>query len=183
MTMILALLLAAGDPPTLFQRIQQHFAADPAAAASLGHPPPEMRDADWLIGTWDVSSEVEEVGGPPASGTSTISRALGGAWLEIRDVYPHGSETVAYVGYSPAERRWEMIGVDNLVNANRSSAGAWTGTSIVFEGDFVFLGMPAHLRQTIERQSPDNFTVLAEERLGERWVRTAIRYYHRHPAH
>src|SRR3954469_18149955 len=121
----LALLLAAADPPTLFQRLQQRFAADPAAAASLGHPAPQMREAAWLLGSWDVSAVVEEQGGPPASGTSTVTPAFGGAWLEIRDTYPGGTQNLAYVGYSVVEGRWVTMALDNLMNANRSTAAAW----------------------------------------------------------
>lgn len=188
---VLALLLAAADPPappvpapasppTLFQRLERRFAADPAAAAALGRPAPQMREADWLIGTWDVNAVVEERGGPPAAGTSVVAPALGGAWLEIRETYPHGSGSLTYLGYSSTEGRWVIIAMDNLVNANRISTAAWTGDRIVFEGDQTFLGLPAHLRQTVERHGADDFTILAEERVGESWHRVAIRYYHRH---
>jgi hypothetical protein len=186
MILSLALLLAAADPPpppapqSLFQRLQQRFAADPAAAAALGRPAPPMRQADWLIGSWDVNAVVEERGGPPAAGTSVIAPALGGAWLEIRDTYPPGSANLTYLGYSNNEGRWISISVDNLVNANRITASAWTGDRIVFEGDQQFLGLSAHLRQTVERHGADEFTVLAEELVGESWHRVAIRYYRRH---
>ena len=178
----LALLLAAADPPTLYQRLQQRFAADPAAAASLGRPAPQMREVDWLIGNWDVSAVVEEQGAPPSSGTSVVTPAFGGNWLEIRDTYPGGALNLAWLGYSAAEGRWVTVAVDNLMNANRSSAAAWTGNRIVFEGDYLILGLPAHLRQTVERQGPDDFSVVAEELVGGRWSRLAIRYYRRHPA-
>jgi hypothetical protein len=190
MMLSLALLLAAADPPapapppppTLFERLQQRFAADPAAAASLGRPAPQMREADWLIGTWDVSAVVEARGGPPSSGTSVVTPAFGGTWLEIRDTYP-AALNLAFVGYSVVEGRWVIVALDNLMNANRSSsAAAWTGDSIVFEGDQLILGLPAHLRNTLERHGPDEFTILAEELVGGRWSRLAIRYYRRHPA-
>ena len=183
MSIAFALLLAAADPPTIYQRIQQRFAADPAAAAALGRPAPQMRQADWLIGTWDVSGMVEERGGPPWSGTSVIAPALGGHWLEIRDTYPDGSENIAYVGYSVPEGRWVDVAIDNVMNANRISAPAWTGDRIVFEGDFLIFGMPAHMRQTVARTAPDYFSVVAEELVGGTWRRTAARYYHRRPAH
>ena len=178
----LALLLAASDPPTLYQRIRQRYVADPAAAASLGRPAPQMHEVDWLIGTWDVSAVVDEQGGPPSSGTSAIAPAFGGAWLEIRDTYP-GALNLFYLGYSTAEGRWIVVALDNLMNASRSGAPAWTDGRISFEGDYLILGMPAHLRQTIERQSNDAFSVVTEEFVGERWSRVASRYYRRHPAH
>jgi len=181
MFLSLALLLAA-DQPTLYQRIRQHYAADPAAAAALGRPASQMREVAWLIGTWDVSAVVDEQGAPPSSGTSVISPAFGGAWLEIRDTYPRALN-LAYLGYSVAEARWITVTLDNLTNAARSSAPAWTGGRIVFEGDYVILGLPAHLRQTIERQGDDAFSVVTEELVGGHWSRVASRYYRRHPAH
>ena len=182
MILALSLLLAAADQPTLYQRIRQHYVADPAAAASLGRPAPQMREVDWLVGTWDVSAVVEEQGGPPSSGTSVIAPAFGGAWLEIRDTYPQALN-LFYLGYSTAEGRWIVVALDNLMNASRSGAPAWTDGRITFEGDYLILGMPAHLRQTIERQGNDAFSVVTEERVGERWSRVASRYYRRHPAH
>jgi hypothetical protein len=188
MILSLALLLAAADPPapaapppppTLLQRIQQRFAADPSLAASFGRPAPQMREVDWMIGTWDVSSVLEERGGPPASGTSVVAPAFGGAWLEIRDTYPGNSQNLAYLGYGAVEGRWVTVALDNLMNANRSSAVAWTGDSIAFEGDYLILGVPAHLRQTIERHGTNDFEVLAEELVGGRWRRVTVRYYHR----
>jgi hypothetical protein len=107
---------------------------------------------------------------------------FGGAWLEVRDTYP-GALNLVYLGYSTTEGRWIVVALDNLMNASRSSAPAWTDGRIAFEGDYLILGMPAHLRQTIERQSEDAFTVVTEELVGARWSRVASRYYRRHPAH
>ena len=65
MMLSLALLLAAADPPAsaasqpppdLYQRVEQRIAGDPAAIAALGRPAPQMREFDWLIGTWEVSA-------------------------------------------------------------------------------------------------------------------------------
>jgi len=185
MLLSLALLLAAADPPpqpaaqTLIQRLQQRFAANPAAAASFGRPAPQMSEAAWLIGTWEVSAVLEERGGPPASGTSVVAPALGGVWLEIRDNYSGGQQNVAYLGYSVAEGRWIIAAVDGLANANRGTAEAWTGGRISFEGDFVILGLRAHLRQTVERNGADAFNVVEEELVGGSWHRMAVRYYRR----
>jgi hypothetical protein len=182
MILALAMLLAASDPPTLYQRLQQRFAADPAAAAALGRPAPQMREAAWLIGTWEVSTELEEQGGPPASGTCVIAPAMGGIWLEIRDSYPGGQQNLAYVGYSVAERHWVIAAIDGLNNANRGIAEAWTGDRIAFEGDYVVLGLAAHLRQTLERNGANEFNIVDEELVGGNWHRLAVRYYHRRSA-
>src|SRR4051812_4350706 len=124
----LALLLAAADPPTppapptLYDRVEQRIAADPAAAASLGHPAPQMREVDWLIGSWDVTALMEAHGGPPATATSIVTPALGGAWLEIRNTYAYGAQSVFYVGYSAMEGHWVSVDITNLMSANRSTS-------------------------------------------------------------
>ena len=175
----LALLLAAVDPPTIYQRVEQRLAADPAAVAAFGRPAPQMRDVDWLIGTWDVSAHLEGRGGPPATGTSVVTPVLGGTWLEVRDSYPNGTQGLIFVGYSVVEGRWVSVSIDSLMNANRSTATGWNDGRIVLEGDFVILGVPAHLRQTVVRDGADNYSVVTEERIEGAWRRFAVYYYHR----
>ena len=182
MILTLALMLAAAEPPTLLQRIQERLATDPAAAATIGRPSPLMREIDWLIGTWDVTTQLEGRGGPPETGTSVVTPVLGGTWLEVRDTYAHGTQSLIYVGYSALEGRWVSVSIDSLMSANRSTASAWTGNRIVLEGDFIIFGLPAHLRQTVARDGADNYSLINEERIGERWQRLSIAYYSRRRA-
>jgi len=178
----LALLLAAADPPTIYQRVEQRLAADPAAAAALGRPAPQMREMDWLVGTWDVTAQVEGRSGPPETGTSVVTLVLGGTWLEIRDTYPSGTQDLGYVGYSAMEGRWVNVVFDSLMNANRSTAPAWENGRIVFEGDYLILGLPAHLRQIVERSGADDYSVTNEERIEGQWHRLDSYHYRRRPA-
>ena len=182
MMISLALLLAAADPPTIYQRVEQHLATDPAAAATLGRPAPQMREVDWLVGTWDVTAEVEGRPSSAETGTSVVTPALGGAWLEIRDTYPSGTQDLGYVGYGAMEERWINVSFDSLMNANRSTAQAWTNGRIIFEGDFLILGLPAHLRQIVERSGADDYSVTNEERIEAQWHRLDSYHYHRRPA-
>jgi len=182
MVLTLALLLAAADPQGLYQRLEQRFANDPAAAAAIGRPAPQMREMDWLVGTWDVATHLEARGGPPETGTSVVTPVLGGTWLEIRNVFAHGTQSLNYVGYGAAEGRWISIAFDTLMNGNRATSSGWTGESIVFEGDFVILGLQAHLRQTVTRDGPDNYSAIMDERVEGRWQRLGVNYYHRRRA-
>src|SRR4051794_10797119 len=132
MMLSLALLVAVADPPapaaprTLYQRVEQRITADPAAIAALGRPAPQMHEVDWLIGSWDVTALGEGRGGPPATGTSIVTPALGGAWLEIRNVYAYGAQSIAYVGYSGLEGHWVFADINNLMSANRATATGWS---------------------------------------------------------
>lgn len=173
----LALLIAAGSP-NLYQRVEQRLAAEPALAAGLGQAAPQMGEVQWMIGTWEVTSEIE--GRSDAeTGTSIVAPVLGGAWLEIRDTYPGGTQDVGYLGYSAAEGGWTSVAIDATMNANRATARGWENGRIVFEGDFLIIGLPTHLRQTVEKVSDDDYRVTNDELVDGNWVRLDSYRYRR----
>lgn len=171
MSLAIALLLAAAQSPNLYQRVEESLAARPEVAAGLGHPAPQMREVAWLVGTWDIVATVEGRETPVERGTSVVTPIFGGAWLEIRDTYPAGNQDIAYLGYSLAEGSWLNVSLDSLVNGHRSTALAWQNGRIVFEGDFVILGVRARLRQSVQREGEDAYTVTNEEWLDRGWHR------------
>ncbi len=190
---IAALALACGAMPasarqaeagagTIYERAERWIAADPERAARLGKPAPEMASVAWLAGGWAVTAEVE--GRATAeTGRSQVVPLYGGVWLEIRDTYPGGTQDVGYLGFDSALGRWVAVSIDSLGNANRAYSAGWEGGKLVFEGDYTILGLPAHLRQTMERLGPDEYRVTNEERAGEGW-RLLDRYrYRRELAH
>jgi hypothetical protein len=156
----------------LYQRVSERLAADPALAARIGHAGPEMQSLAWMIGTWDVVAIVEGREVTAADhGTSEVRPVLGGTWLEVRDTYPSGTQDISYLGFSAAERRWVSLGLDSLANANRVTAAGWGDDRLIFEGDFLVLGLPAHLRQTLSRSGVDEYLITNEERIGGAWRR------------
>jgi hypothetical protein len=152
----------------LYARIDQRLAAAPEMAARIGRPAAEMAQLDWVIGEWDVVTTVDGRDGAE-HGTSVVTPAFGGIWLEVRDTYPQGVQDISYIGYSAANARWTTLSIDSLGNANSASSAGWQGDHMVFEGDFLILGVKAHLRQTVTRVDPDEYRVDNEELLGTAW--------------
>lgn len=163
--MIPALCLAAG-PADLYARIDQKLEADPQTAALVGKPAPEMKTVAWMAGQWDV---VAEARGDAEKGTSVVTPLFDGAWLEIRDTYPGGTQDVGFIGYDPVLHHWVSVSIDSVMNANRTFAERWDEKGASFEGDVMILGVAAHLRQVIARIGPDAYLLTNEERLADGW--------------
>ncbi len=156
----------AGAEPSLYDRVTQRLAHDPVLAKELGRPAKEMQAVAWLAGTWDVVAEVQAGAKPkaPEHGTSTVSRVLGGVWLEIRDSYPSGTQDIGYLAFNPATRRWTSLALDSLGNAVTTSGTEWKNDAVILSGDATIVGVPTTLRQTLRKQSADAYTVTNEER-------------------
>lgn len=173
---------AAQAAEGLYARIERHLAANPGVAAQLGKPAPEMERVAWMVGDWDVVAIVEGRNDKPSeAGLSRIAPALGGVWLEMRDTYPDGNQDVGFLGFDAATKRWKNLSVDGYGNAHVVTTEGWQGERLVFEADFSILGVGAHLRQTLERTSPDTFRFTNEERIGGKWVPVDAYAYRRRP--
>ncbi|MCW3848046.1 hypothetical protein OF829_12420 [Sphingomonas sp. LB-2] len=155
----------------IYARIEARLTADPALAASVGKPAAQMSDVDWMVGRWEVSSAREETEKPEDKGISEVTRLFGGVWLEIRDTYPGNSvQDVSYLGFNPATRQWTSLGLDSYGNANIiSAATGWNEGRLVFEGDFVVIGMKTRLRQIMTRRGPDAYSVENFEWVAGKW--------------
>jgi hypothetical protein len=111
-----------------------------------------------------------------------VTRLFGGVWLEIRDTYAAGTQDVGYIGYSSTAGRWQIVSLDSLGNLNTAtSEGGWQGDHMVVEGDFLILGVKAHLRQTVTRLGPDEYRLVNEELVGGAWKRLDSYRYTRKP--
>ncbi len=162
----------AAPEPSLYDRVTQRLAHDPVLAREIGKPAKEMQALAWLVGTWDVVAEVEAGTKPkaPEHGTSTVSRALGGVWLEIRDSYPSGTQDIGYLGFNPATRRWTSLALDSLGNAVTTSGTQWKNDMLVLGGDATIVGVHTTLRQTLRQLNADAYVVTNEERGADgRW--------------
>jgi hypothetical protein len=175
---------AAQEVPDLHARVEQRLAADPELIGLLGKPAPEMAQVNWLVGMWSVESFVESVPDQPAErGTSLVAPLYDGVWLQIRDDYPGGTQDFGYLGYSTLAKQWTSVSIDSLGNANVATSKGWEGDRLVFEGDFLILGVKARLRQTLTRIGPDEYRVDNEELLpGGKWKHLdRYRYTRRKP--
>ena len=156
----------AGDG--LYARVEQHLTAVPALAASLGRPAPEMADIAWMTGEWQVDAMVCG-NGHTDHGISHISPVFGGVWLEMRDSYPDGNQDLGYLGFSATAGGWISLGLDKAGNANLTPGRRLPDGSIVIEGDFLIVGIKAHLRQTLHRLDADSFRIDNEELMAQEW--------------
>lgn len=168
------------EAPDLYERVDKKLADDPKLAEALGKPALQMRDIEWMAGTWDVLSEGP---GSPKKGVSVVSPVFGGVWLEMRDTYPEGNQDIGYTGYDPALGKWVNIGIDAVGNANRFYAeGGWTSGRLVFTCDCTVIGVPAKLRQTFTKVSDTEYNLVNEELVGGKWVFLDRYSYKKHPA-
>lgn len=152
----------------LYARIEKRLAENPGLGSSLGQPAPEMAQAAWLVGEWDIEAAQSD-GGTPDHGISRVSPIYDGTWLETRDTYPSGNQDLSYLGFSAATGRWTSVSIDSYGNANIVTSTGWQEDCLAFEGDFLILGEPAHLRQTLCRTGADSFRIGNEELVGGEW--------------
>lgn len=174
----LALLVAAAPPnptppsaaPSLYDRIAAKLEAQPALAARLGAPGPEMRSIAWMLGTWEVTAQVLPGHTRPPStekGRTVVTAILGGTWLQLADTYPAGVQDLGFVTYDPTREGWVSLALDSYGNAVTVSGKAWGGSKLVFRGRARILGEEAELRQTIERRGDDAWQILNEEKMPD----------------
>src|SRR5262245_59827940 len=85
--------------PTLYERVNARLAADTALARRLASPPPELSEARWMIGAWDVTARVFPANGKAGvatQGQAETRLALGDRWLVSEDHYPDGGVDIGY---------------------------------------------------------------------------------------
>jgi hypothetical protein len=182
-TVIALALLAtpAFATPNLYDRVDQKIAATPAIRASLGMPAPQMRDVDWMVGKWEIVAQADgtDPAKPADKGSSTVTKTLGGVWLEIRDNYPNGTTDIGYLTYNVATGQWVSLSFDALANATRTVATGWNNGRASFEGDAVIVGVPARLQQVIERVSDGEYRVTNQEWRDGGWQKLDSYRYRR----
>ena len=139
--------------------------ADSGIAAGVASPAADA--VGWMVGTWDV--EAETLNDSPARGTSMVRLLHDGAWIEIRDSYPGGTQRVGYLGYDDASEKWQSISVDARGNATVTLADGWDGDHIVLEGDASAIGLSVRRRQIVTRVSACEYRVSNEQWLEGAW--------------
>jgi len=149
----------------LYAKISAKLASDPALAARLGKPGPEMGSLHWMIGTWDVVAEVQAGEKPrvPERGVSVVTTVLDGTALQIADHYPKGAQDLGFISYSPATRLWTAINLDSLANV----AVTTSRDAAVFTGDVTIVGVRTTLRQTMKHESKTSYTITNAERMAD----------------
>jgi len=169
---------AAPTAPSLYERVAARLATR-SDLRTLGRPPPQLAQLDWLRGDWTVEVTVFATATSAARserGTSTVTPLLGGTWLQIADAYPHGTQELSVVTYNQVDRQWISTGIDGAGNAV-TSTGTLQGNKLVFEAANVrIMGETLNLRQTLTKLGDDEYTIVNEELQGGAW--RALDEYH-----
>ena len=175
--------LAATDPQkSLYERVADEVASRPELA-SLGKPPPELKQVSWMLGQWDIEATVVPAASAPGHtdrGTSIVTTALGGTWLQFTDTYPQGNQDLSFLTYNLVTHRWISLTIDALGNNVAASSPAWEGDRLIFVAqDVEVLGLKVTLRQMILKRSDDEFVLSNEELLPDGSSRPLDEYRYR----
>jgi hypothetical protein len=171
--LLLVLCGCVSAPPgaSLYERVGARLAAR-TDLATLGQPPPQLAQLNWLLGNWTVDVTVFATATTAQRnerGSSAVVPVLSGTWLQITDTYPHGTQDLSLVTYNPVDRQWVSTGIDGAGNAV-TSTGTWQDDKLVFETANVrIMGEALTLRQTLTRLNADEYTIRNEELLHGSW--------------
>jgi hypothetical protein len=157
-------------PPSLYERLAAKLERDPALAARIGKPAPEMAQIAWLIGEWDVTARVFATRQEPervSQGRSKVTAAFGGVWLQFADSYGASSPDLSFMTFSPVKKKWLTVTIDETTNAITTAVDRWTGNRLIFVGQVEIVGEQVTLRQTLQKISDSAYRVLNEERLPD----------------
>jgi hypothetical protein len=169
-----------GKPPSLYERVSAALAKR-NDLNDLGKPPAEMRQVNWMLGTWNIEATVEA---DPAKkvdrGTSVVTAVLGGVWLQSTDSYPSGTQDLGMLSYNRVTRQWVNSSIDSNGNAFTAYAPNWDGDRIVFIAENIkVMGETVTLRQVLTRHGRDEFEIVNSEKTGEATWAVLDRYVYR----
>lgn len=183
MIALLALALAASDPPSPPGRDSQRLAADPALAARAHGLREQALSLHWMVGGYDI--EVRTEGAPvPVRGFGFADYSLGLNRLMLRESYGGFPEQLTFIGYDPAGQRWRSTTIDRNNDVITLHAPGWDNGRAVFEGEASILGETVYLRRTVTRlprpgtgSDDEDFTIIEERRVGGRWQTVTTQHF------
>lgn len=163
-----------GRELSLYERVDASLSARTDLEA-LGQPAPQMKQVEWMLGSWNIEAQVFATPTTPAHvdhGTAQISVVNGGTWLQMADAYPQGTQDLGFLTYNLVTRRWVSVALDSTGNSVVTTGPAWEDDRLVLSAAVEIVGISAMLRQTVTRAGPDRFSVLNEEQLPSgRWIK------------
>lgn len=170
-------------PPALYERVEAKLATHPHRD-ELGRPPAELREVEWMLGEWTIETtvfaDVPSATDSRPLGSTIISRVLNDCWLQMDDRYPDGGRDLGFLTFNVITQRWVSIGLDGYGNAVQTTAERWQDGRAVFEAAAAeIIGEKVHLRQTIEKISPDEFLITNAEYLADGTWRKLDEYRYR----
>jgi hypothetical protein len=146
----------------------QAFAADTTLTLTQGMPqmgpPAEMKQVDYLIGTWDYSMKMkmtpEDTSWMESKGTDKYESVCGGAALFFTNTDDMAGMPFVAVGlmcYDSDSKKWQMTWTDNMSAKISLYTGNRTADGSVFEGTELMNGVVFLYRMTVSKQTPTSF--------------------------
>jgi hypothetical protein len=149
-----------------------------APAFEVPRLPPELEELKPLEGSWncDVSLPPGAMGpGSPAQSFKakmSVKKGLDGFWYVMdyaerkTKAHPIAIKTHGTMGYDTLNKKFIMIGADNLGGWMTETGAGWDGDQFVFSGEGVMMGQKAVSRDTIVKTGPGELTWTTEMKIG-----------------
>jgi hypothetical protein len=146
----------------------QAFAADTTQAFTQGMPqmgpPAELKQVDYLIGTWDYSMKMKmnpaDTLWMESKGTEKYESVCGGAALFFTNTNEMMGMPFVAVGlmcYDRDSKKWQMTWTDNLGPKISLYTGNRTADGSVFTGEELMNGVAYQYRMSESKQTPTSF--------------------------
>ncbi len=127
-------------------------------------PPAQMKQLDFLIGTWDVAMKMkmtpQDTGWMDSPGTATYEYILGGAVQQSKyssTMMGMPFEGLMLEGYNTDLGKWQAVWTDNMGGRLSLYTGSRAGDSTVLMGSEVYMGQEMHTRIVTLNQTPTSF--------------------------
>ncbi len=146
----------------------QAFAGDTTLTQTQGMPqmgpPAEMKQVDYLIGTWDYSMKMkmtpEDTSWMESKGTEKYESVCGGAALFFTNIDDMGGMPFVAVGlicYDSDSKKWQKTWTDNMSAKISLYTGTSTADGSVFMGEELMNSVVYLYRMTVSKQTPTSF--------------------------
>jgi hypothetical protein len=148
-----------------------------AADAPMPKPAPELKQLAFFIGTWQCKG-TQTFGGPTMHYTGTVTNtwALGGYWLDVHVRQAKSKENPmplsgnAYLGYDPADKKFEIFWVDNTGGFETAEFTGWEGDKLEWTGIAHMGTMTAKGRDIFIKSGKNKLTHKGEMEQAGKWV-------------
>jgi hypothetical protein len=168
----------------------QAFAEDtlgtqPQGMPQMG-PPAEMKQVNYLIGTWDYSMKMkmtpEDTSWMESKGTEKYESVYGDAALQFtnsQDMMGMPFIAGGLICYDRDTKKWQMTWTDNMSAKISLYTGTRTVDGSVFEGSEVVSGVVSIYRMTSSKQTPTSFDWKGEMTTdnGKTWMTWGMAKY------
>ncbi len=162
---------SAGDPPTLFERLQVRREKNPALEQKLLTAVDVMKKVAWMEGRWEVTEKIYKTGRTPeqaAKGTRESRLDLDGRSLVSRQTVGN-LKTIDALIYDAYQGYWFR---QIMTNGGRgalqplTATSSWENGGLILSGAIWAFGEQADVRVRIQKESDDAYYEVFEERLA-----------------